>query len=494
MRKSARILVALLGGWLALALAAPALAQSGPARLALRLREGQDLDAAGLERLLRSHGVRPERVAPTFARSRAQLRAERARAQRRSGRRLADLSLFFNVELPAASDPAAVSAALRGLDVVESVEPWPVPMPPPVDLAPPTPSFVGLQTYRASAPAGAGFASLAGASGADGAGLRYVDIEFGWVLDHEDLELGSGAVVPTGTAQNPYADQGSHGSAILGLLSARDNAYGITGLVPAAQARVAAAYTSERSWDVGYAIEQALAVSAPGDLILIEQQVCVCGSSCPGGSQAGAGPVEWFTPWREAIATATALGVVVVAAAGNGAVNLDAAACGGAFDRSLYDSGAIFVGAGSAAHAPLSYASYGSRVDVQGIAEGLVTLGGGNLFDPGDVRQRYQSSFGGSSGASALVAGAALAVQGGRRARGLDPLEPAELRALLVETGTPQAADARHIGPLPDAQQAYSDATSIQGAALPPVGRALLAGALALVLGGALARRARASA
>lgn len=472
-----------------LTLAAAAWAQDAPARVALRLREGSDLDLAGLRRRLVAHGVRAEWIAPTFARSREALRAERARAERRSGRRLADLSLFFDLELPPGGDAEALAAALARLDFVASAEPWPKPMPPPVDLAPPTPSFAGLQSWGAPAPAGMGSDALLGAPGADGAGTRYVDVEFGWVLDHEDLELGAEAVVPTGTAQNPFPDQGSHGSAVLGLLSARANAYGLTGLVPAAQARVAAAYTTERFWDVGYAIEQALAVSGPGDVILIEQQVCVCGASCPSGSQLGAGPVEWFTPWREMIANATALGVVVIAAAGNGGVNLDDAACEGVFDRAQYDSGAIVVGAGSVLRAPLSYASYGSRVDVQGIAEGLVALGGGNLFDPGDVRQRYQSSFGGSSGGAALVAGAALALQGGRRARGLPPLEPFELRALLVATGTPQVPDPRQIGPLPDAHAAYTEATLLEGPALPLLGRGLLVAVLALAL--LLALRAR---
>jgi len=145
------------------------------------------------------------------------------------------------------------------------------------------------------------------------------------------------------------------------------------------------------------------------------------------------------------------LGITVVEAAGNGSVDLDAPACGGVFDRAVGDSGAILVAAGSAAsHAPLSYSTHGGRVDLQGIAEGVVTLGGGGLFGGSDPLQRYQSSFGGSSAASAMVAGVALAVQGQRRVGGHAPLEPLELRDLLVETGTPQAPDPRLIGPLPD--------------------------------------------
>jgi subtilisin family serine protease len=77
------------------------------------------------------------------------------------------------------------------------------------------------------------------------------------------------------------------------------------------------------------------------------------------------------------------------------------------------------------------------------------TTGYGTLFDPGDVRQRYAAAFGGTSSASAIVAGAVAAVQGALLARGLPPLEPAEMRDLLVSTGTPQGG-VDPIGPQPD--------------------------------------------
>jgi len=449
-----------------------------PERVVVKLHDGSDArlergelvarrsELAPLRRLLAERGIGPGRIAPSLARSPEALRAERTRAERRSGRRLRDLALYFTVLVPEGVDPAQLAAELRALPVVESAGRFPKPAPPPVDLDPPTPDFTGLQTYTAAAPAGIGFAALSALPGKDGAGTRYVDIEYWWQLAHEDLELPPSTLIPIGTPVNPFMDAGSHGSAVLGILSARDNGYGVTGLVPAAQVWVAPAFTAEYFWDVGLAIEQALVAldpAGPGDLILIEQQAYVCGHDGTGG-QLGAGPVEWiedgngFLIWRDLIATAVALGVTVVEAAGNGSVDLDGPSCNGVFDRNgSGDSGAILVAAGSAAtHAPLSYSNYGSRVDVQGIAEGITTLGGGALFGGMDVLQRYQSNFGGSSSASALVAGVVLSLQGMRIAAGLEPLEPLAMRDLLLETGTPQAADPRQIGPLPDLAKAHA--------------------------------------
>ncbi len=458
---------------LILAVTLEASAQGGGERIALKLRDGSQAslergqlvargaDLTELHRVLAEFDLRPGALSPTFVRSPAALRAEHALAERRGGRRLGELALFFNLEVAPGTDVAAFVAALRALPEVESADPWPKPAPPPFDLDPPTPDYSALQTFKAAAPVGIGAAGFVGITGADGYGTRFVDVEYEWRLDHEDLELAASTVVPVGTAVNPFPDDGSHGNAVLGLLSARANGYGVTGLVPASQVRVAAAQTAEHGWDVGRAIEQAIVAFGPtvgpGDLILIEQQMYVCGFDGSGGGQTGAGPVEGYPAWRAAIATATALGVIVVEAAGNGGVDLDAPSCNGVFDRGLGDTGAIVVGAGSASsRAPLAYASYGSRVDVQGVAEGIVTLGGGSLFGGGDPLQKYQSNFGGSSSAAAIVAGVALAVQGLRRAGGHAPLDPFALRDLLVQTGTPQAPDPRQIGPLPDLGQAYA--------------------------------------
>lgn len=95
----------------------------------------------------------------------------------------------------------------------------------------------------------------------------------------------------------------------------------------------------------------------------------------------------------------------------------------------------------------------------------MTTLGYGGLFDgvgaPGganDEDQRYTGGFNGTSSASPVVAGAAAAVQGAVIAAGGTPLTSVEMRDVLRAGGTPQATDARNIGPLPNLRGAIDAA------------------------------------
>ena len=148
----------------------------------------------------------------------------------------------------------------------------------------------------------------------------------------------------------------------------------------------------------------------------------------------------------------TAVGVVVVEAAGNGRMMVTPA--------SPVDSGAIVVGAGNMALAPMCWSNFGPRVDVQGWGIGVGTLGYGVLQANGnDPNQWYTNNFGGTSSATPIVAGAATLVQSIRMNKGFAPLNSVQMRTLLSSTGTPQAPVApggtfRNIGPQPDLQRA----------------------------------------
>lgn len=417
---------------------------------------GSGVDAEALARMLGAHGLAVPELRRLFPRPEAGLDAERLVAQRRSGRVLADLNLYYTLAVPSGVDPAALCDALNGLPFVELAAPWPRPAPPPRDIHPPTPDLSDLQRYRDAPPGGIGALQVAHVPGADGGGVALIDLEYSWVFDHEDLELGNVNIEST-TPIDPFPDGGNHGTAVLGELVARDNGYGVVGLVPGVTVRVIPTNTEEFGYDIGRAVNLAASVLAEGDVILVEQQICICDRICDFETQEGFGPVEGFQPWYDAIATATALGVTVVEAAGNGNRSLDESACRGQFNRSSRDSGAIMVGAGTFdTHARVPTSSWGGRIDVQGWGDNIITTGYGDLFDPGDVRQRYTQVFGGTSGASAMVAGIAVVVQGVRRASGLAPLSPAALRQLLVDTGTPQSAPARNIGPLPNLPRALA--------------------------------------
>jgi len=425
----------------------PARTRLGPhddaSRIVLKFAEDSTLRSVPEAlRALRAAGLPARAVRKLFTRAAAELDAERDDGEQRSERALADLNLYYELDVPRRTDVAALCDALNDLPFVELALPARIPLPPPTDLPPATPDYSNEQGYRQAAPQGIGAIAAARNPGATGSGVTLVDVEYQWVLDHEDLELDAAANLDKATLSDPFpSDQGNHGTAVLGILVARNNGYGVTGLVASATLRVAPASTVEHGYDPARAIDLAASRLAAGDVILVEQQTAACGGSY--------GPLEAYPPWFDVIASATARGIVVVEAAGNGAVDLDGAGCAGWFDRAQRDSGAIIVGAGNPAdRSRLSYSTYGSRVDLQGWGYSVRTTGYQDT-SPGDARQRYTPSFSGTSSASPIVAAAAVAVQGALLARGQAPLEPAALRALLVDTGTPQTG-AGHIGPLPD--------------------------------------------
>ncbi len=413
----------------------------------VRRQSGQPpvaVDRSDLDARLGPAGASAARLRRLFRRDDAALDAERAAGERRSHRALPNLNLWYEVAV-APGTAAAVCDRLNELPSVEIAVPALRPAPLPIATAATTPDFTSGQGYALAAPEGVGKLDPARTPGADGAGITVVDVEYSWVLDHEDLDLPASTSIDTATPDDPFPDdQGSHGTAVLAELAARDNGYGVTGIVPGATLAVAPANTVEFKYDVARAVNHAAAMLHPGDVILIEQQTPVCGDGLYG-------PVEWYQPAYDAIAAATALGIVVVEAAGNGAVDLDQRSCDGLFDRSVRDSGAIIVGAADPfSRTRLSFSSFGSRVDLQGWGESVVTAGYGDLFPFDDARRRYTSFFNGTSSASPMVAGVAAAVQSVRKAAGLRPYDPEQVRQLLQVTGTPQAAESTHIGPRPN--------------------------------------------
>jgi hypothetical protein len=407
-------------------------------------------DPLALNAVLTRYGLGQSALRRLVQLPETRLDALRTDGERRSGRALADMNLYFRLEVPSGTDVAALCDELNALPFVELAEPAVRPMPPPVDLPPPTPDFSSQQSYDQSPPSGIGALDPAVVLGADGSGITLVDIEYSWRLDHEDLEIPPSAVISAGTPTDPF-NNNDHGTAVLGEIGARKNGYGMTGGAPGTTLRVAPVTTVEFGYDVALTITQAMNVLGAGDVILLEQQMCVCGNTC-NAQCTGCGPVEWQQATYDAIALATAQGISVVEAAGNGGVQLDSPSCLGRFNRSIRDSGAIIVGAGDAFHQRLSFSAHGSRLDLQGWGTLVATTGYGDLFNP-EARQRYTSGFNGTSSASPIVASAVAAVQGAASAGGGSPLDPISLRMLLTATGAPQdACDpvAQKVGPFPN--------------------------------------------
>lgn len=422
--------------------------------LKVRIRDGRVFglvaaDARAFREALAGSGATLAAVEPLHEASEATLEAERAAGERESGRALADLSLYYIVTVPAGKRPAALANRLNGLAFVEYAAPQPAPSPLPAMR---TPLFVHEQGYRKPSPKGIGVFNPRRVKGGDGRHVTIADVEYSWQINHEDLKIPASAYVGR-LGKDPFNT--NHGTAVLGELVAIDNAIGVTGLVPKAGIRLAPTVTPQ-GFSVARAIGRAIRVLDRGDVILIEQQAAVCGGAC-GDDQVGCGPVEWNQAEFDTISTATALGITVVEAGGNGAVDLDGPACLGRFDRARRDSGAIIVGAGDPkTRARMSFSSYGSRVDLQAWGGSIWSTGYGDAFNPGPARRRYTSTFGGTSGASPMVTAAVAMVQSALVAQGLRPARPKTIRDVLVATGVPQRGK-DHIGPLPDPHAALEE-------------------------------------
>lgn len=392
---------------------------------------------------------------PLFSLQRQAITAMRAAGAARSGQPVPDLNLWFRIVLTPGADASDFMQKLKALSTVDIVEPAPLPTPPPA-----TPDFSALQGYAGAAPGGIEAQYSWTFPGGAGAGIKIYDVEYGWNQTHEDLSKAYGLpllLAPGESLSNPFDN--NHGTAVLGELIADKDSKGVTGISWDAAGVGLAPASTDRGYNPANAILLSAQDGHPGDVILVEQQAPVCGGRCD-SNQVGCGPSEVFSPVFDAIRTAVANGLVVVEAAGNGNVNLDQPACADTFKRSLRDSGAIIVGASDSPNTATDrqrrfFSTYGSRVDLQGWGHDVTTTGYGDLSQDSDANSWYTARFGGTSSASPIVAGAVANLQGiALQCRG-SVLAPLEMRALLVETGSPQLGDTHeHIGPRPDLRRA----------------------------------------
>lgn len=311
-----------------------------------------------------------------------------------------------------------------------------------------------------------------------GNGIRLIDMELGWNLDHEDLAFVTGDLLtPTINAAN-----NDHGTAVLGQLIAADNGYGVTGICNQVDIGMYGILPdATHRQNVADAIQDIIAPTTglplleDGDVLLIEQQTwdwSLTASSCVATPYV---PVEQEPAVFNQIEQATAEGIVVVEAAGNGGLDLTAILPN--------NSGAILVGAGSgdANHNPLCFSNYGTPVDLQGWGENVVTTGYGDAnpaVGTGTILnedEHYTSTFAGTSSASPIVAGVIASLNGHFKAtlssfgNGDTPGTGRILRAnamqiLLQNTGTPQGTVNDTSIPITDPLHQIGELPNIQAA------------------------------
>ncbi|MEA2489746.1 MAG: hypothetical protein QOH21_1538 [Acidobacteriota bacterium] len=384
------------------------------------------------------------------------LAAWRASGEERSGRELADLDLYYDVEVPDGTTQADIDLLVDALNAIASIEIAYATPPSELagDIPPTTPNFQSQQGYLNAAPNGINALYAWTIPGGRGTGTKIVDIERAWQTTHEDLP----PMFHTGGTQEP--GDNSHGTAVMGVLVAGNNGYGVTGIVHEAQIGYEVASSNTEIADPVTRASMAVGVSG---LVLIEKHwkgpdtpATPCGCSTTStANQCDFVPMEYWQGNFDAIAAATANGRIVVEAGGNGSTNLDDPIYGGKFNRMVRDSGAILVGASASyPRSPACFTNYGSRIDMHGWGEGVVTLGYGDhpAFHPADQNQWYTNGFGGTSSASPIVTGAAasIIVVSLADGQGYGGRTPAEIRKILRDTGTPQASDPRNIGPMPN--------------------------------------------
>lgn len=244
-----------------------------------------------------------------------------------------------------------------------------------------------------------------------GAPVGFVDVEQGWGLEHKDF-----ANDVTLISGDNLGYRG-HGSAALGIVVAASNDFGGKGVgFDANPKRVISEFRPGHN--LAEAIRAAAELMHRGDVMLVEAQLMYAGSLTNM-------PVETEAAVAEAMRFARCQGVVVVEPAGNGGADLDEFVAhdgskpfvrGAWTAGSLEDSGAIMVAAAGKTrpYVRLDLSNLGSRVDCFAWGEGIETCGDG--WD-GDGRG-YTDHFGGTSGASAIVAGAAVRLQAWAKGNG----------------------------------------------------------------------------
>lgn len=386
-----------------------------------------------------------------FEQSKDKLDEMRQIGMERSGIQLPDLSLYHRIDLDQSmtdSEKLEKINALNASDLVETAYFPPIP-----DIATisntdavETPPYQTGQYYLEPAPTGVNAYYAWGVPGGRGENIKVIDIEGNWIQTHEDLHGGVDDFHIAGNRLND-PDWWNHGTAVLGEIAADSNSFGMTGI----SFEVDLGTVSIGSMSTASAINTAVNNSDTGDVILIELHAP--GPDASGEGQDGYVCMEYWQENFDAILQASAMGRIIVEAAGNGSEDFDDVSLyGSLFDPAFRFSGAIIVGASYDNHYPAPFTNYGQRVDVHAFGTwDVYTLGYGDLYGS-SADNYYTSSFAGTSSASPIITGSCAILQGVNKANHGRVLDHNEIRAFLTDYSTPQAASTKLIGPLPDLQ------------------------------------------
>lgn len=316
---------------------------------------------------------------------------------------------FYEAELPDAGFAALFIASLAAVPEIEYAFVAPRPAAPPGFLRKAEP-IEGCQTYLRG-PEGVLVDAAWDRPGGRGAMVKVVDIEQGWAIEHPDLQPNCRWVSGVSKA---YAN---HGLATLLVLNALENGFGGMGVCPDCMCLPVSAWRTRGRFSLVEAIIDAVLRTCPGDIVLLEAQSAILKPTFP------LLPVEFEPHVFAAIRTASALGRIVVEAAGNGMTDI-----GGVprpFEPEVEISSGAFIVAGSRHRirnlTRLGLSNFGARIDFFAPGE--------NVFLSSKNGQETWE-FSGSSSASAIVAGVLACLQGYSRSAGRNLL-PRDIRSFF---------------------------------------------------------------
>lgn len=425
------------------------------------LREvAKQLELSALSALLDAAGDPPTRRVITSVHPEELLKMEEEAADSRF-RPLNSLTRYWRVDARGLVEPLEdMVRRLARMPGVEMAYAEMVASDPLVNAADDT--YNAQQGYENAAPAGIDVRWAWTQTGGEGQGVGVVDLEQGWRLGHEDLAGKAPTLIFNVNRDGIGGYVGNHGTAVMGEIAADDNTRGVVGIAPSLTSlRATSHFDGATALHVADAAIAALPTMNAGDVLLLEVQ-----------RGAALLPTETDQADFDAIRLASARGIVVVAAAGNGNNDLDAwTDAAGRFrlnrgSPDFRDSGAIMVGAalspvvGGTSHTRAGFSNFGSRIDCYAWGENVATAGYGDLTPAAPIDQSYTAQFGGTSSASPIIVGAAVVTQSMYLAATGTRLSPGQLRAILSDpsTGTPQSAVvAGNIGVMPNLRRIGED-------------------------------------
>jgi subtilisin family serine protease len=365
---------------------------------------------------------------------------------------------IVDLHFPATADPDTIVSELRALPEVERAVIKPTAIPP---QAFPTDPLVGTSDIVSVNPT-TGLEnewylfrcqSDQAWSQATGQNVVIADIDFGFLVTHQDLapnlDLTHAYNAYDGSNNVSAGSLVDHGTGVLGLAAAANNGLGMAGFAYGATLWPVQANDGSGSALPGDAFANAIDwvtnQNANGSRVVINLEV----------QTANYGNYEMYPAVNLAIRTAIAKGIVVCVAAGNG--NKDAGT--GDDGNPIQLTGSILVGATQ--YDPVTnmrawFSNYGPRIVVSAPGDQNHDVTCSNA-----ANDAYRNGFGGTSGATPKVSGSvALMLEAN------PSLTPDQVKQILVTTGAPiPAPDGHPIGVFLDVAAAVQAAIAAKAAA-----------------------------